>query len=172
MVRYGNVMGSRGSVVPFFLEKRRSGVLPITDPSMTRFNISLQEGVDMVLWAIENAFGGELFVPKLPSYKITDLAMAVGPNCEHRVVGIRPGEKIHEEMITSSDSFNTVDMGKFYAVLPITGMHNTSHYCEQNGCKKVEPGFAYNSGTNPHFLSVKQLRDLIRRHVDPKFEPE
>ena len=124
VVRYGNVMGSRGSVIPFFLERRKTGVLPITDPAMTRFNISLQEGVDMVLWALENAQGGEIFVPKIPSYRITDVAQAIGPECEHPVVGIRPGEKIHEEMITASDSFNTVDLGRYFAILPSAGAHS------------------------------------------------
>ncbi len=121
VVRYGNVMGSRGSVIPFFLERRKSGMLPITDPNMTRFNISLQEGVDMVLWAIENALGGEILVPKIPSYRIIDLAEAIGPDCKHEIVGIRPGEKIHEEMITASDSFNTLDNGRYFAILAIRG---------------------------------------------------
>jgi UDP-N-acetylglucosamine 4,6-dehydratase (inverting) len=170
VVRYGNVMGSRGSVVPFFLEKRPTGILPITEPHMTRFNISLQDGVDMVMWAIENARGGEVFVPKIPSYKITDLAMAIGPECEHPIVGIRPGEKIHEEMITASDSFNTVDLGRYFAILPTTGKHSPQHYCDHNGCKMVTPGFAYNSGTNPDFLTVEQLRELIRLDVDPNFK--
>ena len=170
VVRYGNVMGSRGSVVPFFLERRPTGILPITDPHMTRFNISLQDGVDMVMWAIQNARGGEVFVPKIPSYKITDLAMAVGPECEHPVVGIRPGEKIHEEMITASDSFNTVDLGNYFAILPTTDKHSAQHYRDHNGCKLVTPGFAYNSGTNPDFLTVEQLRELIRRDVDPNFK--
>ncbi len=168
-VRYGNVMGSRGSVIPFFLAKRASGVLPITDPEMTRFNITLQEGVNMVLWCIENARGGELFVPKIPSYRITDLAQAIGPQCEHPVIGIRPGEKVHEEMITSSDSYYTVDLGKYFAILPTTGKHSPQHYCDKNGCKMVTPGFAYNSGTNPDFLTVEKLRELIRLHVEPKF---
>ncbi len=169
MVRYGNVMGSRGSVIPFFLEKRQTGVLPITDPNMTRFNISLQEGVDMVLWALENARGGEIFVPKIPSYRITDVAQAIGPDCEHPIVGIRPGEKIHEEMITASDSFNTVDLGRYFAILPMAAKYTREHYCERNGCRPVEPGFAYNSGANPDFLTIEQLRDLIRQHVDPGF---
>ena len=112
VVRYGNVMGSRGSVIPFFLARRSTGVLPITDADMTRFNISLQEGVDMVLWGIENSLGGELYVPKIPSYRVVELAQAIGPDCEHPVIGIRPGEKIHEEMITTSDSFSTVDLGE------------------------------------------------------------
>ncbi len=170
VVRYGNVMGSRGSVIPFFLERRKTGVLPITDPTMTRFNISLQEGVDMVLWALENAQGGELFVPKIPSYRITDVAEAIGPECEKPIVGIRPGEKIHEEMITASDSYNTVDLGKYFAILPMAGDISKRDYCASNSCKAVQPGFAYNSGTNPDFLTVEQLRELIRQHVDPDFQ--
>ena len=169
VVRYGNVMGSRGSVIPFFLARRKTGVLPITDERMTRFNISLQEGVDMVIWAIENADGGEVFVPKIPSYRITDVAEAIGPECEKPVVGIRPGEKIHEEMITASDSYNTVDLGDYYAILPMSAQYSRQSYCENNGCHPVEQGFAYNSGTNPDFLTVDQLRDLIRTHIDPEF---
>ena len=167
VVRYGNVIGSRGSVVPFFLDRRASGVFPITDPTMTRFNISLEEGVDMVLWALENAHGGEIFVPKIPSYRITDVAEAIGPECEIKIIGIRPGEKIHEEMITTSDSLNTVDLGPYYAILPSTGDEYVEDYMKKRGGKPVEPGFAYNSGTNPDFLNVEQLRELIRKHVDP-----
>jgi len=161
VVRYGNVMGSRGSVIPFFLEKRKTGVLPITDPSMTRFNISLQEGVDMVLWSLQNAWGGEVFVPKIPSYRILDVATAIGKDCEHKVVGVRPGEKIHEEMITASDSFNTVDIGKYFAILPSGGNYSVEEFCRRSGGKRVEPGFCYNSGSNPDFLTVDQLRALI-----------
>ena len=170
VVRYGNVMGSRGSVIPFFLDRRASGVLPITDPEMTRFNISLQEGVDMVLWALEHAAGGEIFVPKIPSYRITDVARAIGPECQHPVVGIRPGEKIHEEMITASDSFNTVDLGRYFAILPSAGRHTVESYCVAHGGKPVAPGYAYDSGSNGDFLSVDQLRELIRQHVDTGFE--
>jgi UDP-N-acetylglucosamine 4,6-dehydratase/5-epimerase len=169
VVRYGNVMGSRGSVIPFFLQKKKMGVLPITDPAMTRFNISLQEGVDMVLWALENALGGEIFVPKIPSYRITDVAKAIGPECEHPVVGVRPGEKIHEEMITASDSFNTVDLGRYYAILPQSGRFTKERYLEITATKPVDPGFAYNSGSNSEFLTVEQLRKLIREHIDPSF---
>ena len=163
VVRYGNVMGSRGSVIPFFLERRKSGVLPITDQRMTRFNISLQEGVNMVLWAIENAWGGEVLVPKIPSYRITDVATAVAPNCRQEVVGIRPGEKIHEEMITASDSLNTVDLGRYYAILPPTGQFTVEDYCQALGGRMVEPGFSYDSGANPNFLTVLQLRALIEQ---------
>lgn len=161
VVRYGNVMGSRGSVIPFFLERKKTGILPITDPQMTRFNITLQEGVDMVLWSLENAQGGEIFVPKIPSYRITDLAKAIGPDCEHPIVGIRPGEKIHEEMITASDSFNTVDLGRYFAILPSAGEHSVDSYCKEHGAKPVHQGYAYNSGLNPDFLTVEQLRELI-----------
>lgn len=169
VVRYGNVMGSRGSVIPFFLEKRSSGVLPITDPAMTRFNISLQEGVDMVLWSLENAWGGEVLVPKIPSYRITDVAKAIGPECTHSVIGVRPGEKIHEEMITSSDSFNTVDMGSYYAILPVGAKYTIQHYCEKMGAIPVKQGFCYNSGSNEHFLTVDELRNLIQTEVDPTY---
>ncbi len=168
VVRYGNVMGSRGSVIPFFLERRRSGVLPITDPRMTRFNISLQQGVDMVLWSLEHAWGGEILVPKIPSYRIVDVATAIAPECRQDVVGIRPGEKIHEEMITTSDSYNTVDMGDYFAVLPTGGNYGAyalADYCERTKSRPVEPGFAYDSGTNPDFLSVEQLRALIDQYV-------
>ena len=167
VVRYVNVIGSRGSVVPFFLAQRASGVIPITDPAMTRFNISLQEGVEMVLWALENALGGEIFVPKIPSYRITDVAEAIAPECELKMVGIRPGEKIHEEMITSSDSLNTVDLGPYYAILPSASDYLAEDYLQKRGGAPVEPGFAYNSGSNPDFLSVEELRTLIRKHVDP-----
>jgi UDP-N-acetylglucosamine 4,6-dehydratase (inverting) len=170
VVRYGNVMGSRGSVIPFFLEKRKSGVLPITDTAMTRFNITLQEGVDMVLWALENAQGGEIFVPKIPSYRILDVAEAVGPDCRQEVLGIRPGEKIHEEMITSSDSPYTVDLGDYYAILSPTGKHGVEDYCDRFNATPVEPGFAYNSGSNPDFLTVDQLRELIRKNINLDFK--
>lgn len=171
VVRYGNVMGSRGSVIPFFLNRAREGVLPITDPEMTRFNISLQDGVNMVLWALDHALGGELLVPKIPSYRITDVAEAIGPGCEKPVVGIRPGEKIHEEMITASDSFSTIDLGQYYAILPSDGSVHRQYQAAGLSVNSVEPGFAYNSGTNSDFLSVKRLRELIREHVDSSFKP-
>ncbi|MGH1338221.1 MAG: UDP-N-acetylglucosamine 4,6-dehydratase (inverting) [Aureispira sp.] len=166
VVRYGNVMGSRGSVIPFFMKKRQEGVLPITDTRMTRFNISLLEGVEMVLNAIENAWGGEIFVPKIPSYKITDVATAIGPECEQKVVGIRPGEKIHEEMITEADSYTTVDLGQYYAILPQVPVWSLEDYMKAFNATKVEQGFKYNSGTNEEWLTVEQIRDLIKTHVD------
>ncbi len=165
VVRYGNVMGSNGSVIPFFLQKKASGVLPITDPNMTRFNITLADGVKMVLHALEHAWGGELFVPKIPSYRITDLAQAIGPDCEHPVIGIRPGEKIHEEMITSSDSFSTYDIGKYYVILPQMPNWRLSDYIAHFGANLVPSGFNYSSGANTEFLSVDQLRTLIDTNV-------
>ena len=170
VVRYGNVMGSNGSVIPFFLKKKKEGVLPITDPTMTRFNISLQGGVDMVMHALENAWGGEIFVPKIPSYKITDIAEAIGPNCEKPVVGIRPGEKIHEEMITDSDSYYTYDLGKYYTILPATHKWKLEDFVAKFNAKKVAPGFQYNSGENEDWETVEDLRNLIKEHVDPTFE--
>ena len=171
VVRYGNVMGSRGSVIPFFLEKAKTGELPITDPKMTRFNISLEEGVKMVLWALNNNLGGELLVPKIPSYRITDVAEAIGPNCKKKVIGIRPGEKIHEEMITSSDSFSTIDLGDYYAILPSDGTVQELYNSAGRKAAAVPQGFAYNSGTNDDFLNINQLRRLIAEHVDNKFKP-
>ncbi|WP_020526892.1 UDP-N-acetylglucosamine 4,6-dehydratase (inverting) [Flexithrix dorotheae] len=172
VVRYGNVMGSRGSVIPFFLNKRKEGVLPITDAAMTRFNISLEGGVDLVLFALENARGGEIFVPKIPSYKITDVATAIGPNCEQKIVGIRPGEKVHEEMITESDSFLTVDIGKYYVILPQQSDEKKQKYLMETGAKEVPKGFKYNSGTNDEWLSVEDMRSLITEFVDPNFKAE
>ena len=165
VVRYGNVMGSRGSVIPFFLERKKTGVLPITDPTMTRFNITLQEGVEMVLWSIAHAWGGEILVPKIPSYRITDVAEAIGPDCEHPVIGVRPGEKIHEEMITSSDSYNTVDLGDYFAILPSGAAFTREEYCRQTGGRPVATGFCYESGTNKDFLTVEELRQMIAEQL-------
>lgn len=170
VVRYGNVMGSNGSVIPFFLKKRKDGFLPITDATMTRFNISLDEGVDMVLHALDQAWGGEIFVPKIPSYKLTEVAKAVAPKLEHRIVGIRPGEKIHEEMITSSDSFYTYDLGTYYAILPSVPNWSLADYIKMFSAKKVKEGFQYNSGENTEWVNAEQLQKLIREHIDPTFE--
>ena len=170
VVRYGNVMGSNGSVMPFFMSRRKTGILPITVPTMTRFNISLQEGVDMVLHALEHAWGGELFVPKIPSYKITDVASAIGPECEQVVVGIRPGEKIHEEMITSSDSFSTYDLGKYYVILPQVTTWNLEAFLKEFSATKVPQGFKYNSGDNDQWVGIEDIRTLIKEHLDPDFK--
>lgn len=169
VVRYGNVMGSNGSVIPFFLNKRSEGVLPITDPNMTRFNISLQGGVDMVMHALEQAWGGEIFIPKIPSYRILDVANAVAPECEHKVVGIRPGEKVHEEMITPSDSFYTYDLGKYYTILPSKPKWKVDNFIAEHKAKKVKEGFAYNSGENTEWETIDSLRSLIKEHVDSSF---
>ncbi|KYG77042.1 UDP-N-acetylglucosamine 4,6-dehydratase (inverting) [Roseivirga ehrenbergii] len=170
VVRYGNVMGSNGSVIPFFINKKSTGILPITDPNMTRFNISLQGGVDMVMHALEHALGGELFVPKIPSYKIMDVAEAIGPECEKPIIGIRPGEKVHEEMITSSDSYNTYDLGKYYVIVPTQPARPLREFLEQNNYKKVEEGFSYTSGENTEWETIESLRALIHEHVDPDFK--
>jgi len=170
IVRYGNVMGSRGSVIPFFMDKRKEGLLPITHEGMTRFNISLQEGVNLVMYAIGHHLGGETFIPKIPSYKIMDVATAIAPECKTRVVGIRPGEKLHEEMITDTDSLNTIDLGIYYAILPsVSYMYSEEDYMKHHKAKKVPFGFKYNSGTNTEWETVDSLRDLIKEHVDSSF---
>ncbi len=171
VVRYGNVMGSRGSVLPFFLKKRAEGVLPITHEEMTRFNISLQDGVNMVMYALEHHLGGEIFVPKIPSYRILDIATAISPECKTKVVGIRPGEKLHEEMITDTDSLNTIDLGRYYAILPSVSFNHTEEdYIKHHSAVKVPFGFKYNSGTNTEWETVESLRELIKTHVDANFE--
>ncbi len=172
-VRYGNVMGSRGSVIPFFLKKIKNNerILPITSNSMTRFNISLNEGVNMVLWALQNSIGGEILIPKIPSYKITDVAEAIGPSCKKKVIGIRPGEKVHEDLITSAESYSTIDIGKFYAILPNSEYHHGRHDKKFPICKKVPEGFQYNSGTNKKFLNINEIRNLIKINIDENFKP-
>jgi FlaA1/EpsC-like NDP-sugar epimerase len=162
-------MGSNGSVIPFFLSKKEEGVVPITDINMTRFNIPIQGGVDLVMHALEHAWGGEIFIPKIPSYSIMDLAKAVAPNSKKQVVGIRPGEKVHEEMITASDSFYTYEIGQNYVILPSITQWKINDYIETNNAKLVQPGFTYNSGTNPQRLTVQELRDMIAEHLEPNF---
>jgi UDP-N-acetylglucosamine 4,6-dehydratase (inverting) len=170
VVRYGNVMGSNGSVIPFFMKRRDEGVLPITDPSMTRFNITLSASVDMVVHALEAAWGGEILVPKLASYRILDLAKAVGPNCLHKVIGIRPGEKIHEEMITAADSQNTYDLGRYFAILPQLPPFDIEAYLKHHGAVKVPHNFSYGSKNNAQWETPSSLRALIRKHIDPDFQ--
>ena len=171
VVRYGNVMGSRGSVIPFFLEVSKKGVIPITDLRMTRFNISLDDGVKMVTSAIKNSLGGEIFVPKIPSYKVVDVAEAIGPSCEKKIVGIRPGEKIHEEMITISDSTNTYNLNDNYIILPNDDLYKKRYQRSGIELTPVEEGFSYNSGTNDDFLSIEQIRKLIVKNIDKQFKP-
>lgn len=168
VVRYGNVMGSNGSVIPFFLSKKESGTLPITDPEMTRFNITIEDGVEMVLHALFNSWGGELYVPKIPSYKILDIAEAIAPNCAIDIVGVRPGEKIHEEMITKSDSLNTYDLGKYYVILPQKTNWDLKSYISAKNAKLVPKDFYYNSGENTQWETVSSLRELIKNKLYPE----
>ena len=168
VVRYGNVMGSRGSVIPFFIKLRDQGAkeLPITDMRMTRFNISLQEGVDLVMWALGHHLGGELFIPKIPSYKITDVAKAIAPNLPMKEVGIRPGEKLHEEMITATDSLNTIDIGKYYAILPsVSFAHTEEEFIKHHNGKKVSQGFYFASNNNDDWDTVETLREKFAKVI-------
>jgi len=169
VVRYGNVMGSNGSVIPFFLKQREKGVIPITDERMTRFNITLEEGVELVLFALENMRGGELYVPKIPSYRITDVAEAVAPGVPTKIIGIRPGEKLHEEMITETDALNTLEFEDHFVLLPYVFIEGSEEYANESGGKPCSSGFHYSSGTNSQWLSVEELRSLICEHVDPTF---
>ncbi len=173
VVRYGNVMGSRGSVIPFFLERKKTGILPITDPRMTRFNITLDQGVALVLHALENSLAGEIFVPKIPSYRITDVAEAIGPACEKPIVGIRPGEKIHEEMITHGDSPNTIECDDCYVIVPslLADQYSTiERYMAHHGGKMTPDDFRFSSGKNTRWLTVEQIRELIVENIDDKFK--
>lgn len=171
VVRYGNVMGSRGSVIPYFISQAKTGTIPITDPRMTRFNITLESSVDLVIYALEHACGGEIFVPKIPSYRILDLATAIAPSATHNIVGLRPGEKLHEHMITSADSLTTYSIGPYYVILPPSEAFASS-YSNQSWLEQpVDTDFQYSSETNSDFLSVSDLRELISAHVDPTFHP-
>ncbi len=164
VVRYGNVMGSRGSVVPYFLRNKKSGVLSITDPKMTRFSITIEASIFFVLDCLDKMWGGELFVPKIPSYKILDVARAICPDCEHKVIGIRPGEKLHEEMITRTDALNTVEFDNYYVILPSTELWNIKKFIKESNAstgKMCKDDFEYNSENNPNFLSVNKLKALI-----------
>ncbi len=169
VVRYGNVLGSRGSVVPFFLEHRKHGWLPITDDRMTRFNITLDQGVTMVLETLAHIWGGEIIVPRIPSYRILDVAEAIAPDAEIRLVGIRPGEKLHEQMITIADAPCCVDRGTSFAILPSVDIAKA--YAADRKGKLVLTGFSYDSENNGDFLDVNTLRALLREHVDPGFVP-
>ena len=170
VVRYGNVMASNGSVIPFFLEKRNEGVLPITSDKMTRFNITLQAGVDMVMYAMQNAWGGEIFIPKISSYRIMDVAEAISPLSEKKIIGIRPGEKIHEEMITKSDSHNTYDIKDYYVILPSLITHwKIDDFIKKFKAKKVPVGFSYSSDTNNSWETVDSIRKLIIKNINPNF---
>lgn len=169
VVRYGNVMGSRGSVIPFFLHRRDDPFIPITDPRMTRFNITLDQGIDLVMHAITNMWGGEIYVPRIPSYRITDLATAIAPNVPQRVVGIRPGEKLHEEMITETDALSSVDCGQYFVILPATPPWSEESFIQVFRGARCPDGFSYGSGSNTDWLSIPEIRHLIRTHIDPAF---
>ena len=171
VVRYGNVMGSRGSIIPYFLEQAKTGQLSITDPSMTRFNITLEESVNMVLFSLKYSIGGEIFVPKIPSYKIMELAKSIGKSSKFKIIGIRQGEKIHEEMITKSDSFSTIDIGKYYIILPANKKNYLNYYRKNFNLKSVPRGFSYSSGTNKTFLTINEIRTLIKKHININFKP-
>jgi UDP-N-acetylglucosamine 4,6-dehydratase len=170
VVRYGNVMGSRGSVIPFFLKQRDKGVISITDTRMTRFNITLEEGVGLVMFALTRMWGGEIFVPRIPSYRILDVAEAIAPGCRREIVGIRPGEKLHEEMITETDALNTLEFKKHFVILPSMPLWDVKLYSETFEGQLCQPGFKYSSGDNNEWLSVDDLRRLIREHVDKNFQ--
>ena len=170
VVRYGNVMGSRGSVIPYFMKQKEKGVLSITDKRMTRFNITLQEGVNFVMRCLDKMWGGELFVPKIPSYRILELAKAIAPDCKHEIVGIRPGEKLHEEMVTITDAMNTIEFDDYYTIisnsdyLPWDKEKFLNEINEEKG-RFCEDGFSYSSDKNEHFLSVDELKELIETHI-------
>jgi len=169
VVRYGNVLGSRGSVIPEFLKQRKNGKLLVTDLSMTRFNITLDESVDFVLWVLANSLGGEIFIPKIPSYRLADIVEIVGSGCKIKNIGIRSGEKLHEEMITKSDSLNTVDLGKCYAILSPNSHYKKSYvknYCKLKKAKPVEKNFSYDSKKNKDFLSKEKIKKLIKEEFN------
>jgi FlaA1/EpsC-like NDP-sugar epimerase len=160
-------MGSRGSVIPLFLKQKSDNLLTITNPEMTRFNISLSEGIDLVLYAMEKSLGGEIFVSKIPSYKIMDVANAIAPDAKIEITGTRPGEKLHEEMVTTADAPNTIDIGSHYIILPVVNKVKKKKYLDYYKGKLMPEGFSYNSGNNDKWLSVEEIRDLINLHVQP-----
>ncbi|HLV09000.1 MAG TPA: UDP-N-acetylglucosamine 4,6-dehydratase (inverting) [Halanaerobiales bacterium] len=160
VVRYGNVVGSRGSVVPLFMKLKNTGKLPITDPRMTRFWITLEEGVEMVFTALEKMQGGEVFVPKIPSMKITDLAKAIAPECELEIVGIRPGEKLHESLITASDARHTLEFDNYYIIQPEFSWWRLGNH--KDG-KPIEEDFEYTSDKNEEWLTVEEMREMLKQ---------
>lgn len=168
IVRYGNVMGSRGSVIPAFLKMKKNGLLTITDSNMTRFNITLSQGVEFVIQCLGKMIGGEIFVPKIPSYNIMDVAKAIDPKLKTKIIGIRPGEKLHEEMITESDSFRTLEFKKYFVILPSTKLFDEEEYRNLNQediGRLSKTSFSYNSYNNSVFLSVEEISELIENHV-------
>jgi UDP-N-acetylglucosamine 4,6-dehydratase (inverting) len=172
VVRYGNVMGSRGSVIPFFIDRKKEGAIPITDPRMTRFNITLEQGVDLVVYALNHMWGGEIYVPRIPSYRVVDMAEAIGPECRREIVGMRPGEKLHEEMITQTDAINTLEFDHHFVILPSAQLWDVDRYAATYNGRRCKDGFSYASNTNTEWLTIAQIRDLIRTDVDPTFNVE
>ena len=162
VVRYGNVMNSRGSVIPLFIKQSKENLLTITNKEMTRFNITLKDSVDLVFWALKNTLGGEIFVPKIPSYRVLDLARAIAPNAKIKFIGIRPGEKIHEELITANESINSLDLGNYYVILPTISEISLNQYLKKKGGKKLSKDFSYNSGTSKNFLDVSEIKKFIK----------
>jgi UDP-N-acetylglucosamine 4,6-dehydratase len=163
--RYGNVMGTRGSVIPLFFQQAKKGLITITDKNMTRFNITLDESIDLVLYALENSLGNEIFIPKIPSYRIMDLAKSIGEKCKIKILGIRPGEKIHEEMITVNDSYNTIENSKYYIILPYFKNARINKYLKYYDAKKINKPFSYNSEDNKKFLTIKEIKKLIQKNI-------
>ncbi len=175
VVRYGNVMGSRGSVIPLFMSLKNKKQIPVTDKRMTRFNITLDESVKFVINCLSSMWGGELFVPKLPSYHIMDLLKAISPNSQAKIIGVRSGEKLHEEMISSADSYNTLDFKNYYVIMPSENLvqWNVNKFinssCNVKG-KYCSEGFCYNSKDNPKFLSVNEIKKLILKNQNTFFD--
>ena len=169
VVRYGNVISSRGSVIPKFLEINKDKTqkfFPVTDMNMTRFLISLEDGIKVVLFALKNQVGGEIFVPKLPSVKIKDLCKTINPKKRIKIVGVRPGEKIHEELISNSESLNTYDIGKYYIVLPNNSDSEKikKNYQQKLKLKKFKENFSYNSFENDNYLNVEKLSKILNSY--------
>ncbi|MCA1561328.1 MAG: UDP-N-acetylglucosamine 4,6-dehydratase (inverting) [Acidobacteria bacterium] len=171
VVRYGNVFGSRGSVIPYFLKQARQGTLDITDERMTRFSIFLVDGVRLVMYALEHMWGGEIFVPRLPSYRISDVATAIGPNCNRRLIGIRPGEKLHEEMITEMDGYTSLQMANHFVLTPSTDLWDREQYKQTFQATPCPEGFSYNSARNDRWLTIPEIREAIVTRIDPAFSP-
>jgi len=163
VARYGNVMNSRGSVVPIFLSQKKKNILSVTDKRMTRFNISLESAVDMILWIISSAKGGEIFIPNLPSYKVIDLAQSIAPKAKIEFIGIRPGEKIHEELITKSESVNTINLGKYFAILPTSMDSKITNFYKKFKRISLNDNFQYSSGSNKNILNLKELKKIISK---------
>jgi UDP-N-acetylglucosamine 4,6-dehydratase len=164
-VRYANILSSRSSVAPLFVRLRPSGVLPITDPTMTRFSITMREGTDLIMHALTQGWGGDIICPVSPSYKVADMAMAIAPEAEHRIIGARPGEKKHEAMYSLVEAPVTVRHGRHVVICPVNGRWTAPEYCASTGATPVDPSLEYSSGTNDDWLTVEQIRELVEREL-------